>query len=478
MHDTANLPMHGVRRIHFIGIGGAGMSGIAEVLKNLGYDVSGSDRAVNRMTRHLQSIGVKVFAEHLEEHVRESDVVVYSSAIPTDNVELVWARQQRIPVVPRAEMLAELMRFRRGIAVAGTHGKTTTTSLIASVLAAADMDPTFVIGGLVNAIDSHARLGTGDFLVAEADESDASFLLLNPLIAVLTNIDADHMETYGGDFSKLIATFKEFFRRLPFYGVTVACSDDENVKRILGSLHNRAITYGVNPRADIRGYDYQQIGGTSRFKVSRRREADVLHISLNMPGEHNMLNALAAVGVASELRIATPAIEAGLATFQGIGRRCQCMGETSFGNARVTVIDDYGHHPSEVRATVKAVRAGWPGRRLLVAFQPHRYTRTRDLFEDFVEVLSSIDALAILEIYPAGEDPIAGADGRALCRAIRTRGKVDPVFVPELEGLVEVLDTIAHDGDVLLLLGAGSIGRVAEQIDFNVMRPRAALRSV
>ncbi len=464
MVDTADIPMQHVRRIHFIGIGGAGMSGIAEVLKNLEYDVSGSDRHENRMTRHLASLGVEIFTHHSGSNVDGADVVVYSSAIPGDNPELVAAREQRIPVVPRAEMLAELMRFRRGIAVAGTHGKTTTTSLIASVLAEAGMDPTFIIGGLVHAVNSHARLGTGDFLVAEADESDASFLLLNPLIAVLTNIDADHMETYAGDFTKLKQSFVEFFKRLPFYGLAVVCIDDDNARSLLPELRTRVITYGKHENADIRGFDFVQNGPVSVFRVANRQANTEFEVSLNMPGEHNMLNALAAIAVAAELRVEPAAMSRALGSFQGIGRRCQALGNVRFGEANVTVIDDYGHHPSEIRVTVKAVRDGWPGRRLVVAFQPHRYTRTRDLFEDFVEVLNGADQLLVLEVYPAGESPIPGADGRALCRAIRLRGKVDPLFVAEPEQLQGVLADITRDNDVVLLLGAGSIGRVAEQI--------------
>jgi UDP-N-acetylmuramate--alanine ligase len=460
--------MHQVSRIHFVGIGGAGMSGIAEVLNNLGYEVSGSDRSANKMTRHLSSIGVSVFVDHAAENIRGANVVVYSSAIPDENIELVSAREQRIPIIPRAEMLAELMRFRRGIAVAGTHGKTTTTSLIAAILAEGDLDPTFVIGGLVNAVDSHARLGSGDYLVAEADESDASFLLLNPLMAVLTNIDADHMETYEGDFGKLRSSFIEFFKRLPFYGVAVVCADDPEIKStLLPELRTRVLTYGTDATADVRGFDYQQSEATSTFAVALPNSAETLSVTLNMPGEHNMLNALAAIAIAVELKIPNVAIISALASFQGIARRGQWLGEAVIGGARVSVIDDYAHHPSEIRVTIKSVRDGWPGRRLLVAFQPHRYTRTRDLFEDFVDVLSTADKLVIMEVYAAGEDSVQGADGRALCRAIRSRGKVDPVFVPEPDELLGVLDGVAESGDVLLLLGAGSVGRVGESMSFD-----------
>jgi UDP-N-acetylmuramate--alanine ligase len=473
MHESVDLPMHHVRRIHFVGIGGAGMSGIAEVLNNLGYDVSGSDRNANRMTRHLQSIGVSVFDHHDAENIIGANVVVYSSAIPDSNVELRAAREQRVPTIPRAEMLAELMRFRRGIAVAGTHGKTTTTSLIAAILAEAGLDPTYVIGGLVNAIDSHARLGTGDYLVAEADESDASFLLLNPLIAVLTNIDADHMGTYDGDFSKLRMSFVEFFKRLPFYGIAVVCIDDPEVKTILPELRTKVVTYGTSDQADVRGFDFHQNGARSQFKVAFPNSSDVLSVSLNMPGEHNMLNSLAAIAIASELRVKNEAITTALQSFQGIGRRCQWMGDTQIGTTRISVIDDYGHHPSEIRVTIKAVRDGWPGHRLLVAFQPHRFTRTRDLFEDFADVLSSTDKLVIMEVYAAGEDPISGANGRALCRAVRARGKVDPIFVQGPEQLIEALDGIVETGDILLLLGAGSIGRTTEYMKFERSPARA-----
>ncbi len=468
MHESDNLPMRDVRQIHFVGIGGAGMSGIAEVFNNLGYTVSGSDLNANRMTAHLASVGVSIFKNHERKNITGADVVVYSSAIPENNVELLEAQEQRIPTVPRAEMLAELMRFKRGIAVAGTHGKTTTTSLVASILAEGEMDPTFVIGGLVHAVNSHARLGSGDFLVAEADESDASFLLLNPLIAVLTNIDADHMGTYDGDFGKLRATFVEFFKRLPFYGVAIVCIDDPVVYSILPELRTRVVTYGTHDQADVRGLEFHQNGRTSSFKVVRRNSSEVLSVRLNMPGEHNMLNSLAAIAVAFELRIPHETISSALSSFQGIGRRCEWMGETQIGEAVIAVIDDYAHHPSELRVTIKAVRAGWPDRRLLVAFQPHRYSRTRDLFEDFVEVLNTVDALVVLEVYPAGENPIPGADGRSLCGAIRQRGQVDPVFVSDTEMLGDVLKNIARTGDVLLLSGAGSIGRVADGMAFGV----------
>jgi UDP-N-acetylmuramate--alanine ligase len=460
------LPMHNVRRIHFVGIGGAGMSGIAEVFSNLGYSVSGSDQAANRMTEQLARLGVRICVGHRAENVADADVVVYSSAIAADNVELATARGRRVPIVPRAEMLAELMRFRQGIAIAGTHGKTTTTSLVASVLAEGGCDPTFVIGGLLHSAGSHAKLGTGPYLVAEADESDASFLLLNPLIAVLTNIDADHMQTYGQDFERLRASFRDFFRRLPFYGVAVICADDPEAMSLIGDLHTRVITYGQDHDADVRGHDIVLDGTRSRFRATRRGREEVLDVELNMPGRHNALNALAAVAVAAELGIPDEAVLRALASFQGVGRRCQLRGLARVGGAVVTVIDDYGHHPREIAAMIRTAREGWPGRRLVVAFQPHRYTRTRDLFDDFVDVLSAVDVLLVLEIYGAGEKPIPGADARSLCRSIRARAQVDPVFVSGPDALLDVLGSVARDDDLVMLLGAGSIGRIAEGMRF------------
>jgi len=470
MFKSDDLPMHNVHRIHFVGIGGAGMSGIAEVLSNLGYTVSGSDQSVNRMTDQLVRLGVRICVGHRAENVFDADVVVYSSAIPSDNVELATARARRVPIVPRAEMLAELMRFRRGIAIAGTHGKTTTTSLVASVLAEGGLDPTFVIGGLLHSVDSHAKLGTGKYLVAEADESDASFLLLNPLIAVLTNIDADHMQTYDQNFERLRGSFRDFFRRLPFYGVAVICADDPQAVSLIGDLHTRVITYGQDNDADIRGHDVELQGTTSRFRATRRARGDTLTVTLNMPGRHNALNALAAIAVAGEVGIPDEAVLRALASFQGVGRRCQLRGLARVGDATVTVIDDYGHHPREIAAMVRTAREGWPGQRLVVAFQPHRYSRTRDLFEDFVEVLSAVDVLLVLDIYAAGEKPIPGADARDLCRSIRARGQVDPIFVSGPDKVLEILAGVAQDQDLVMLLGAGSIGRVAESMQFNGTR--------
>jgi UDP-N-acetylmuramate--alanine ligase len=453
-----------VRRIHFIGIGGAGMGGIAEVLHNLGYEISGSDAQLNAMARHLQGLGVKIFVGHDAGQVRGADVVVFSSAVPKDNPEMREARAQRIPVVPRAQMLAELMRFRHGIAIAGTHGKTTTTSLVASLLHEGGMDPTFVIGGLLNSAGTHARLGESKYLVAEADESDASFLHLNPMIAVVTNIDQDHMETYGGDPERLQAAFVEFLQRLPFYGVAVICSDDPVARGIIDRIGRPVVTYGTDERADLRAHDITQSGLVTRFRVSAPGQNDWLQVRLNLPGLHNVLNALAAIAVARELEVSDAAILKGLAEFQGIARRFQVGGDMQIGPARVLMIDDYGHHPTEIAATIAAVRAGWPGRRLVVVFQPHRYTRTRDLFEDFARVLSEVDALVLLEVYPAGERPIAGADGRALARAIRVRGQVDPVFVDEPAELTEALPGVLRDGDVLLVMGAGSVGAIVSRL--------------
>ncbi len=453
-----------VRHVHFVGIGGAGMSGIAEVLHNLGYQVSGSDLRENAVTRRLAAMGVHVAIGHAEENIAGCDAVVVSTAINQDNPELVAARNCRIPVVPRAEMLAELMRFRYSIGVAGTHGKTTATSLIASLLAEGGLDPTFVIGGLLNSAASHAQLGAGHYLVAEADESDASFLYLQPSMAVVTNIDADHLSTYEGDFERLRQTFIEFLHHLPFYGLAVLCLDDPQVEGILAEVTRPVITYGTHPGADVRASDVRQTGAQTHFNVHRPDHEEVLPITLNMPGRHNVLNALAAIAVATELEVPDAAIQQALAGFQGIGRRFQIAGEITTAAGRVLMIDDYGHHPRELEPTLAAVRAGWPGRRLVVVFQPHRYTRTRDLFDDFVQVLSEVDVLVLCEVYAAGEAPIAGADGRALARGIRARGQVDPVFVEELDALPAVLNDLLADGDVLLTLGAGDIGSAAQRL--------------
>jgi len=453
-----------IRHIHFVGIGGSGMGGIAEVILNLGYEVSGSDLGINNVTRRLQQLGAKVTQGHAEENIRDCDVVVISSAVKSDNPEVEAAKKNRIPVIPRAEMLAELMRFRFGIAVAGTHGKTTTTSLVASLLAEGGLDPTFVIGGRLNSAGTNARLGEGRYLVAEADESDASFLHLQPMISVVTNIDADHMETYGGDFEQLRQTFMEFLHHLPFYGLAVLCADDPIVQSLIAELNCPVTTYGISETADLIAKDITQNGYQTKFTVYYQKDNKSFDVTLNMPGKHNVLNALAAIAVAHEVGVDDLAIKQALNEFQGIGRRFQVYDNLQLSFGEVMHVDDYGHHPREVDATIKAIRQGWPNRRLVVAFQPHRYTRTRDLFEDFSMVLVHVDALVLLEVYAAGEAPIAGADGRSLSRAIRARGQVEPVFVEDIKDLSEALLGVLHDGDILLTLGAGSIGVAAAQL--------------
>jgi UDP-N-acetylmuramate--alanine ligase len=451
---------HKVKRVHFVGIGGVGMSGIAEVLLNLGFEVSGSDLGDNATTRRLRSLGARVMQGHATENLNEADVVVVSTAVKDDNPEVAAARERHIPVVPRAMMLAELMRFRQGIAVAGTHGKTTTTSLIASILGEAGMDPTFVIGGRLEAAGSNARLGTGEFLVAEADESDASFLYLTPVMAVVTNIDADHMETYGHDFGRLKQAFVDFIQRLPFYGMAVLCLDDPNVREIIPQITKPVTTYGVAEDAAVRAVDISHRGGRMEFRVVRP-DMPELAVTLNLPGHHNVLNALAAISVAMEVGASDAAIVKGLAEFRGVGRRFQRYGEIPLAaGGSFTLIDDYGHHPVEMAATLAAVRGAFPGRRLVLAFQPHRYTRTRDLFEDFVKVLSTVDVLLLAEVYPAGEAPIVAADGRALARAIRVAGRVEPIFVETAADLPEAIRNVAQDGDVVVTMGAGSVGQV------------------
>jgi len=467
MHPTGMSQPQGmgrVRRVHFVGIGGAGMSGIAEVLHNLGYEVSGSDVRENAVTRRLGAMGITISVGHAAANIADCDAVVVSTAIPADNPEIIAARAERIPVVPRAEMLAELMRFRYGIGVAGTHGKTTTTSLITSLLAEGGLDPTFVIGGQLNSAATNAQLGAGHYLVAEADESDASFLYLQPSMAVVTNIDADHLSTYAGDFDRLRQTFIDFLHHLPFYGLAVLCLDDPEIRSILDDVTRPVVTYAIDAQADVTAEDIHQDGGQTHFTVRRAGHADGLAVTLNLPGRHNVLNALAAIAVATELGVADNAIQTALAGFQGIGRRFQIAGEISTQAGSVLLIDDYAHHPGEIAPTLAAVRAGWPDRRLVVVFQPHRYSRTHDLFDDFTQVLSTADVLLLGEVYPAGEDPVAGADGRALARGIRARGQVDPVFVEHLEELPGVLAGILADGDVLLTLGAGDIGSVAAKL--------------
>ncbi len=453
-----------MRRIHFVGIGGAGMSGIAEVMVNLDYAVSGSDQRESVVTQRLAGLGVQIFIGHAAEQVRDCDAVVISSAVKADNPEVQAAREWRIPVVPRAEMLAEIMRFHYGIAVAGTHGKTTTTSLVASVLGEAGLDPTFVIGGRLNSAGANAQLGEGDYLVAEADESDASFLCLQPMLAVVTNIDADHMSTYGGDFDRLRGAFLEFLHHLPFYGLAVLCIDDAEVRGLLPEITRRVRTYGFSEDADVRAVEVTQKGAITSFGLECEGWNQDLRVTLNMPGRHNVLNALATITVALELGVEEASIQRALQNFQGIGRRFQTSGDCLVGNDRVMFVDDYAHHPSEIAATLAAVRAGWPERRLVLSFQPHRYSRTQEQFENFVQVLSQTDVLLLTEVYAAGEAPIQGADGRALSRAVRMRGQVDPVFVEPLEELPEVLAGLLQEGDIVLTLGAGSIGAIAADL--------------
>ncbi|HEY2345262.1 MAG TPA: UDP-N-acetylmuramate--L-alanine ligase [Xanthomonadaceae bacterium] len=450
-------------RVHFVGIGGVGMSGIAEVLLTLGYKVSGSDAADSASTRRLSSLGASVQRGHAGANVQGADAVVVSSAIREDNPELLAARELRIPVVPRAEMLAELMRFRRSIAVAGTHGKTTTTSLIASVLSEGGMDPTFVIGGQLLSAGSNARLGQGKWLVAEADESDGSFLRLNPKIAVVTNIDADHLENYGGDFARVRAAFSEFLHRLPFYGLAVLCVDDPEVASLAAAMPRHILSYGFADEADVRASDVVPEAGRTRFRL-HLPDAATIDVSLNLPGRHNVLNALAAAAIGWELGVAPAAIAQALEKFHGVGRRFNQLGELDFGRGKALLVDDYGHHPRELQAVFEAARAGWPQRRLVVAFQPHRYTRTRDLLDDFAQVLSGVDALLLTDVYAAGEAPIVGADAKALARAIRARGRIDPVLVGGAQELRAVLPDVLADGDLLLLLGAGDIGHVAQEL--------------
>jgi len=455
---------HKVRHIHFVGIGGAGMSGIAEVLLNLGYQVSGSDLAESAATRRLKGLGAKIYAGHVAQQVDGADAVVVSSAVQPDNPEVIAARGKRVPLVPRALMLAELMRLRQGIAIAGTHGKTTTTSLVASVLAEGGLDPTFVIGGRLNAAGSNARLGAGDFIVVEADESDASFLHLQPVVAVVTNIDADHMETYEHDFGKLKQAFVQFLQNLPFYGAAVLCIDDPVVREILPQVSKPLLTYGTSGDASVGASSIQHDRGRMRFRA-RRASGKPLDVTLNLPGQHNVLNALAAIAVATELGVADAAILRALAEFRGVGRRFQVYGEVaSAGGGRFTLIDDYGHHPVEMAATLAAVRGAFPDRRVVLAFQPHRYTRTRDLFEDFVRVLSTADALLLTDVYSAGESPIVAADGRSLARALRVAGKIEPQFVDDIGALAEAIRRATRDGDVVVTMGAGSIGNVPAQL--------------
>ncbi len=458
---------HAVKRIHFVGIGGAGMSGIAEILHNLGYTVSGSDQHIGAVTQRLASLGIRIASGHDAANIAGADAVVTSTAVKGDNPEVVAARAARVPLVPRAVMLAELMRLKQGIAIAGTHGKTTTTSLVTSVLAEAGVDPTFVIGGRLNAAGANSRLGSGDYIVVEADESDASFLNLNPVMAVVTNIDADHMDTYGHDFARLKQAFVDFIHRMPFYGAAVLCIDDPGVRSIAPMISRPIVTYGLGADAMVRAVNVRAEQGTMRFAVTRRNGSSMpeLDISLNLPGEHNVLNALAAVSVATELELPDAPVVKALAEFRGVDRRFQRYGELpSRDGGHFTLIDDYGHHPVEMAATLAAARGAFPGRRLVLAFQPHRYTRTRDCFEDFVKVIGSADVVLLSEVYAAGEAPIVAADGRALARALRVAGKVDAVFVDDIQDMPQAIVDRALDGDVVISMGAGSIGNVPGQV--------------
>ena len=453
-----------IKRIHFVGIGGTGMNGIAEVMKNLGYEVTGSDMAHNAATERLESLGVKIFYEHAASNIDGADAVVVSTAIKADNPEVVAAREARISIVPRAVMLAELMRLRQGIAIAGAHGKTTTTSLVASIMGIGGLDPTFVIGGRLNAAGSNARLGTGDFIVDEADESDASFLCLTPVLAVVTNIDADHMETYDHDFEKLKQAFVDFLTRLPFYGNAVLCADDENVRSIVSRIPKPVVLYGLSEEAEVRAVDVRAEGTQMCFTVLRDGY-EPLPVRLNLPGLHNVRNALAAITIATLVGVSDEAIVEALANFNGVGRRFTQYGDIACKDGgHFTLIDDYGHHPHEMAATLEAVRGAYPDRRVLVAFQPHRYSRTRDCFEDFAKVLSSVDALVLADVYPAGETPIPGADGRSLARAVRLMGHTDLIFVDRAADMDDAIMTMARDGDVVVTMGAGNVGLVAPRL--------------
>jgi UDP-N-acetylmuramate--alanine ligase len=461
---------HAIRHIHFVGIGGAGMSGIAEVLLNLGYRISGSDLSDSATLRRLAGLGISTHVGHAAANIAGADAVVTSTAVQADNPEVIAAREKKIPVVPRALMLAELMRLKQGIAIAGTHGKTTTTSLVASVLAAAGLDPTFVIGGRLNSAGANAQLGSGDYIVVEADESDASFLNLLPVMAVVTNIDADHMETYGHDFGNLKKAFVDFLHRMPFYGVAILCTDDEAVREIVPQVTCPVTSYGFNEDAQVRAVNVRAVGGQMHFTAQRRNGITLpdLDIVLNLAGEHNVLNALSVIAVAVELGVADEAVQRGLADFKGVGRRFQSYGDVpvkdASATAAFTLIEDYGHHPVEMAATIAAARGAFPGRRLTLAFQPHRYTRTRDCFEDFVKVLGTADAVLLGEVYAAGEAPIVAADGRSLARALRVAGKVEPVFVDDIGAMAEAILDNARDGDVVICMGAGSIGTVPGRV--------------
>ncbi|TCP95009.1 UDP-N-acetylmuramate--L-alanine ligase [Cricetibacter osteomyelitidis] len=455
--------MRRVHQIHFVGIGGAGMGGIAEVLLNEGYQVTGSDIAESAVTNRLISLGAKIFFEHKAENITNANVVVVSSAIKTDNVEVVAAHENRIPVIQRAQMLAEIMRFRHGIAIAGTHGKTTTTAMISMIYTQAELDPTFVNGGLVKSAGTNAHLGASRYLIAEADESDASFLHLQPMISVVTNIEPDHMETYHGDFDEMKRTYVNFLHNLPFYGLAVMCADDNVLQELIPQVGRQVITYGFTETADYRIENYQQTGFQGHYTVITP-VGERIEVLLNVPGRHNALNATAALAVAKEEGIETDAILTALADFQGAGRRFDQLGEFIRPNGKVMLVDDYGHHPTEVSVTIQAARQGWENKRVVMIFQPHRYSRTRDLFDDFVQVLSQVDALIMLDVYPAGEQPIAGADSRSLCRSIRNLGKVDPILVTDHSQLPEIMDQVLQDGDLILAQGAGNVSRLSRQL--------------
>ena len=467
--------MRRINTIHLVGIGGSGMGGIAEVLLNLGYRVRGSDLKPNSITERLTKLGANIVLGHSAQNVAEADVVVVSSAVASDNVEVRSAIERRIPVVPRAQMLGELMRFRYSVAVAGTHGKTTTTSLVASILAEAGLDPTFVIGGRLKSANSNARLGAGRYLVAEADESDASFSHLYPMIAIVTNIDHDHLGAYDGDFERLKQGFVDFLHNLPFYGLAVLCADDATLASLLARIARPMVTYGVAAAADLRAVNVRRLGLQTQFDVMRQDKTSFT-VTLNLPGTHNVLNALAAIAVALELDVGEEPIQRALSRFEGIDRRMQHVAEVETAAGNVTIIDDYGHHPTEVAATLDALRQGYPGRRLVLAFQPHRYTRTRDLIDDFAKVLSAADVLLVTEVYSAGEAPLAGADGRAICRAIRSRGALEPIFVEKVEELAQALAGLIREGDLIVTMGAGHIGAIAHGLADRLSAPSRARR--
>lgn len=460
--------MRRVKRIHFVGIGGAGMGGIAEVLLNEGYEITGSDIGENQVVKRLTNLGAKIVIGHHKDNIKDASVIVVSTAIDATNPEIEHALALRIPVVRRAEMLAELMRFRHGIAIAGTHGKTTTTSLIASVFGEAQLDPTFVIGGLLNSAGTNAQLGNSRYLIAEADESDASFLHLQPMVAVITNIDEDHMETYQGDFEKLKDTYIEFLHNLPFYGLAVVCIDNPVVRELLPRIGRQVITYGFSEDADVQATDFKQTNGKSYFSVKREGK-ELMELSVNLPGEHNVLNALASIAVATDENVEDSAIQSALEKFAGIGRRFEQLAELKTDKGEMVLVDDYGHHPREVQVTIKAMRNGWPEKRLVMVFQPHRYSRTRDLYEDFVEVLSEVDCLYLLDVYAAGEAPIPSADSKSLARSIRQRGQVEPIYVSDVSKLDELLQSQLQDGDMVITQGAGNIGAVAKSLASSVL---------